>query len=83
MDPVEQTVKAFIMDAFLPGADASQLTEETPLITGGIIDSLASAQLAVFLEKQYGIEIGPHETGPEYLNTLRSIGELVRSKLAS
>ncbi len=81
MDNIEQTVKSFILDSFLPGADASQLTAETPLITGGILDSLATVQLAVFLEQHFKIEIAAHETGTENLDSLALIGAFVRSKL--
>lgn len=81
MDAIEQTVKSFILDTFLPGADPTQLTEDTPLITGGILDSLATVQLSIFLEQHFNVEIAAHETGTENLNTLASIGQLVRSKL--
>lgn len=81
MNNVEQTVKSFILETFLPEADPNQLTEETPLITGGILDSLATVQLAVFLEQHFKIEIAAHETGVDNLGTLASIGALVRSKL--
>ncbi|MCC6316276.1 MAG: acyl carrier protein [Gemmatimonadaceae bacterium] len=80
MDAIEQNVKSFIIDSFLPGADPSQLTEETPLITGGILDSLATVQLSIYLEQHFHIEIGAHETGPDNLNTLAQIAALVRSK---
>ena len=81
MDTIEQTVKSFILESFLPGADPSQLGEDTLLITGGILDSLATVQLSIFLEQQFRIELEAHETGAENLNTLGLIGQLVRSKL--
>jgi acyl carrier protein len=81
MNNVEQTVKNFILDTFLPGADPNELTEDTPLITGGVLDSLATVQLAVFLEEHFKVEIAAHETGTDNLDTLTSIGALVRSKL--
>ncbi|MGQ0647598.1 MAG: acyl carrier protein [Gemmatimonadaceae bacterium] len=83
MDSIEQTVKSFILESFLPGADPTQLSEDTPLITGGILDSLATVQLSIFLEQHFKIEVAAHETGTENLNTLALIGQLVRSKLAS
>ncbi|MGQ0646071.1 MAG: acyl carrier protein [Gemmatimonadaceae bacterium] len=83
MDTIEQTVKSFILDSFLPGADPAQLTEDTPLITGGILDSLATVQLSIFLEQHFHVEIAAHETGTENLNTLAAIGHLVRSKHAA
>ena len=82
MDAIEETVKAFILDSFLPGADPAQLVSDTPLITGGILDSLATVQLSIFLEQHFKIEVAAHETGTENLNTLALIGDLIRSKLS-
>ncbi|HEX9564431.1 MAG TPA: acyl carrier protein [Gemmatimonadaceae bacterium] len=83
MEAIEQTVNTFILDSFLPGADQAQPDQETPLITGGILDSLATVQLSLFLEQQFHIELAAHETGTERLNTLSLIGALVRSRTAS
>ncbi len=39
---VEQRVKGFVLEEFLPGEDADNLTDTTPLITSGILDSIAT-----------------------------------------
>jgi acyl carrier protein len=80
MDPVVARVKQFILDQFLPGEDPANLTETTPLVSGGILDSLAILKLVSFLELEFGIKIASHETGQKYLNTLTSIASLVRTK---
>ena len=80
MDPISSIVKTYILEEFLPGADPGELTESTPLITGGILDSIAILQLVAFLEEQYGIVVEPHEAGIDYLDTLSQVAELVRSK---
>jgi acyl carrier protein len=81
-DPIKSTVKEFILEEFLPGERADALTDETALVTEGILDSLATLRLVSFLEKQYRISIAPHEVDAEYLDTLPRIAALVRSKLA-
>lgn len=80
MDPIASTVKTYLLETFLPDANPAELTEATPLISDGIIDSLATVQLVAFLEEQYGITVAPHEATAEYLDTLASIAELVRAK---
>jgi aryl carrier-like protein len=50
MHNIDQTVKDFILAEFLPGEDPSQLTDATPLVTSGILDSIATMKLATFLE---------------------------------
>ena len=80
MTAVQQEVKEFILKEFLPGEKPEALTDSTPLITGGILDSLATVRLIMFLEETYGIELEPHETGVGYLNTLPEISRLVESR---
>jgi acyl carrier protein len=74
------TVKGFILDRFLPGEDPANLTRTTPLISGGILDSLATLELVTFLEKTYGIQLEAHEVDPERLDTLDRIATLVAAK---
>ena len=80
MDPIAESVKAWILEEFLPGTNPAELTATTPLITGGIIDSLATIRLVSFLEEQYGVTIEPHEATVDYLDTLDQIAALVRQK---
>jgi acyl carrier protein len=77
---VAATVKSFILDRFLPGEDPSNLQSSTPLITGGILDSLATLELVSFLEKTYGIQLEAHEVDAARLDTLERIAGLVSAK---
>lgn len=80
MTNVGTTVKEFILKQFLPGEDPNELTETTPLITGGILDSLATMKLVSFLEERYGFTMQAHEADAEHLDTIALIEKLVRSK---
>jgi acyl carrier protein len=80
MDPVEATVKAYILEEFLPGANPGELTATTALITDGILDSLATVKLVAFLEEQFGIRVEAHEAGIDHLDTIAQIASLVRGK---
>ena len=81
MKPIKEGVKEFILQEFLQNADPDQLTEDTPLIAGGILDSLATLKLVSFLEESYGITVAPHETDEENFGTITDIERLVESKL--
>jgi len=83
MGPIQSTIKAYILDEFLEGANPSELTASTPLISGGILDSLATIRLVAFLEEQFGIVVAPHEAGVDYMDSLDQIAALVRSKQGS
>jgi acyl carrier protein len=80
MDPIQDTVKAYILREFLPGEDPNELTSETPLITGGILDSISTLKLVVFLEKQFDVTVEAHEAGVENLDSIGGIARLIAGK---
>ena len=84
MDPeeIKATVKTFILNEYLPGEDPAALNDATPLMTTGILDSIAVLKAVTFLENQFGITIEPHEAVIENLNTLSDIARFVMSKKA-
>jgi acyl carrier protein len=77
---IKATVKTFILNEFLPGEDPAALTDTTPLMTTGILDSIAVLKVVTFLENQFHITIEPHEAVVENLNTLSDIVRLVTAK---
>lgn len=82
-EEIIRTVKEYILKTFLPGEDPKALTESTQLITGGVLDSLATLELVSFLEQQYGIELQAHEVDAANLGTLTAIATLVQSKVGA
>ena len=80
MTEIGRAVKQFILTEFLPGEDPGELTETTPLITGGILDSLATMKLIMFLEERYRITMQAHEADAEHLDTIALIEQLVQAK---
>jgi len=81
-DDIKQTVKAFILTEFLPGEDPAELTDSTPLITGGVLDSIATLKLVLFVEEKYAIALEAHEVDPEHLDTIADIARLILAKRA-
>ena len=82
-EDIKSTVKTFILSEYLPGEDPAALTDTTPLMTTGILDSIAVLKVVTFLENQFGVIIQPHEAVVENLNTLLDISRLVTSKKAA
>ena len=80
MDELTQSIREFILRSFLPGEDPSELTGRTPLITGGVLDSISALKLVTFLEDRFGITIEAHEAGVEHLDTIERIAGLVADK---
>jgi acyl carrier protein len=80
MEEIGRDVKEFILREFLPGENPEALTDSTPLIAGGILDSLATLKLVAFLEEKFKVTVAPHETDEEHLGTISDIVRLVKSK---
>jgi acyl carrier protein len=77
---VVRDVKEFVLTRFLPGEDPAALTETTPLIASGILDSLATLDLVGFLEERYSIELDAADTDASRIGTLADIARLVEGK---
>lgn len=80
-DQIKQVVRDFILYHFLPGENSEKLTDSTPLITGGILDSIATLKLVSLLEEQYLVRFQSDETDAEDWNTIADIAVLVEGKL--
>jgi acyl carrier protein len=83
MNDVQDAVHAYIMREFLPGEDPSELTNDTPLITGGILDSISTLKLVSFLEDNFAVTIEAHEAGVEHLDSVGQIARLIAEKKAA
>jgi acyl carrier protein len=58
-------VKEYILNEFFPEKVPIRVDDKTPLITGGVLDSIATIKLIAFLEERNGVQIEPHEMNPE------------------
>jgi acyl carrier protein len=64
-------------------AEDTEIDENTPLISSGIVDSFSMVSLKRFLEKKCVISIPDEEATPEAFNTVTSILVLVNRHLAN
>ena len=74
---VREVTRRFILQEFLKGEDAGQLNDATPLITGGIMDSIATIRLVAHLEDQFGIEFDGKYVTVEHLDTIDRVCDTV------
>jgi acyl carrier protein len=81
MNPdIARPIKTYILDEFLPGENPDNLTDDLPLISSGILDSIATLKLVLFIEEHFGITIEAHEADKENMDSLRQIVEIVSAK---
>lgn len=80
---IKEKIRGFILAQFLPGEDASSLEDDTPLVTGGVLDLLGSLRLVAFIEEQFGVTVEAHEVDVEHLNSIDLIAAMITDKRAA
>lgn len=58
---------------------ASEVTEDTPLLEQGLLDSLSLMKLIAFLERQYRLMVPEEEITPDNFKSLATIRRLIDS----
>jgi acyl carrier protein len=81
-DTTRAEIKAYILEEFLPGEDPGSLQDSTPLITTGILDSIATVKLISFLSEHFGVDFEAYEVSADNLNTIADIARVIDSKRA-
>jgi len=78
MDDLTKMVLDYVKREYLEEDDDRDLTETTPLISGGIVDSFSMVSLKRFLEKKFSISIPDADASPEAFDSVKSIVALVQ-----
>jgi acyl carrier protein len=80
---IKSAIRQFIAENVMLGVHQTTIEDTTPLVTGGLIDSIGMIGLVAFLEARFKVEFVPREIDVHSLNTLDQIEELIRKKLAA
>ena len=76
---MEDVILEYVRNEYLDEDDDDvELDANTPLISGGIVDSFSMVSLKRFLERKYTISIPDDEASPEAFDTVTSIIALVK-----
>lgn len=78
-EEIKKEVKEYLLHSVIKN-ETAKIEMNTPLISGGFIDSISTLKLVDFLEKKYNIEFQPHEVDRENLDSIDLIAEFVLSK---
>jgi len=78
MDELKKSIRDYVVKEYLEDGDDREVREDTPLITGGIVDSFSMVSLKRFLERKYTIQIPDAQATPQAFDTVNSIADLVR-----
>jgi len=80
MDEMQKIILDYVTREYVED-DTQQISLDTPLISGGIVDSFSMVSLKRFLENKYGISIPDDKATPEAFDTVNKIVSLVRDFL--
>jgi clorobiocin biosynthesis protein CloN5 len=78
-DQIVDDLLMFIRNQFLDGDDTDELTDETPLLAWGVLDSFKTARLLNFIEDELGSQIPPAQMYAGNFQDVRSIAAMVRA----
>ena len=78
MDEISKVVLDYIIREYVQEGDDREVTETSPLISSGLVDSFSMVSLLRFLEKEYAIHIPDADATPEAFDTVERIAALVR-----
>jgi len=79
-DEMRDKIIEFVRDEYVED-ESMEITEETPLISSGLVDSFSMVSMKMFLEEEYNIQMADDEASTEAFDTVTSIMALLQRKL--
>jgi acyl carrier protein len=78
MADLRDVILEYVQEEYLEEDDDQEVTYDTPLISGGIVDSFSMVSLKRFLETNYNIQIPDAKATPEAFDTVNNILVLMK-----
>lgn len=78
MAVTKDIILEYVKNEYLEEGDDREVDYETPLISGGIVDSFSMVSLKVFLETKYNIQIPDAKATPEAFDSVNNIVSLLK-----
>ena len=78
MASIKDTILQYVKNEYLESDDDREITYDTPLISGGIVDSFSMVSLKVFLETKFNIQIPDAKASPEAFDSVNNIVNLLK-----
>ncbi len=74
----KDVILEYVRNEYLEDGDDREVTFDTPLISGGIVDSFSMVSLKVFLETKYNLSIPDAKATPEAFDSVNNIIALLK-----
>ena len=78
-DQLISDLLTFIRTQFLDGDATGELTDKTPLLAWGVLDSFKTARLLSFIQDELGSQIPPAQLYAGNFRDVRSIAAMIRA----
>lgn len=78
MSDIKNVVLEYVKNEYLEEGDDREVSYDTPLISGGIVDSFSMVSLKAFLESKYNIQIPDAKATPESFDSVTKIVDLLK-----
>lgn len=78
MAVLKDEILEYVKNEYLEEGDDREVTYDTPLISGGIVDSFSMVSLKVFLENKFNIQIPDAKASPEAFDSVDNIINLLK-----
>jgi len=78
MAETKDIILDYVKREYLEEDDDREVGYDTPLISGGIVDSFSMVSLKRFLENRYSIQIPDAKASPEAFDTVNNILDLLK-----
>jgi acyl carrier protein len=78
MSATKDVILEYVRNEYLEEGDDREVSYDTPLISGGIVDSFSMVSLKVFLETKYNIQIPDAKASPEAFDSVNNIIVLLK-----
>jgi acyl carrier protein len=77
MEEYKKAILEYVIKEYLDDDEDEEITYDTELISGGIVDSFSMVSLKRFLENKYEIQIPDADASPEAFDSVDKIAALV------
>ncbi|MGA3243317.1 MAG: hypothetical protein ABSE41_01760 [Bacteroidota bacterium] len=76
-EDIKKVLIEYVKKEYLDEDSDQEITEDTKLISSGIVDSFSMVSLKMFLEKKFQIKIPDEKATPEAFDSVTSIIKLL------
>ena len=77
---IRRELERFIVENFIRGSRPGAIRDDTRLLGGTLLDSIAMLELTVHLEETYGVTIAASEITPDNFATIGSLARFISSR---